>query len=307
MQTLAFLGSKQAGLNLCAQLLDLLPLGTLEVIACPDDRQDTRSVHDGFAQLAAKAGVPLVTVSSRAETRALLDRLSSRLVLVLGWYQIIEVERYPEKGFFGFHYSPLPRYRGNAPIVWQILRGESSIGISFFRFTAGMDEGDLVDQASFPLALSEDVGDALARADDLMLDMARRHVPLLLQGQAKLYPQPDEVPSYCGLRTPEDGLIDWNGEADVVLNFIRAQAHPYPGAFSFMADGRRLTIWRALPEPRCFHGVPGGIAEISDKYVVVTTRRGALRLLCVQPEGGEACAASAVLRSLRDRLGRMPR
>lgn len=58
----------------------------------------------------------------------------------------------------------------------------------------------------------------------------------------------------CGVmpqRSPEDGLIDWSQDARVVDRLIRAQTHPYPGAFTL--SWKRLYIWRSridLPFPR---------------------------------------------------------
>ena len=39
--------------------------------------------------------------------------------------------------------------------------------------------------------------------------------------------------TYNGKRTPEDGQINWNWSSEKILNWIRAQAYPYPGAFTY--------------------------------------------------------------------------
>lgn len=294
-----FMGSKAAGLLLCEAICQM-PHGGLAAIICPDDSQDARSALPGFRSLAERHGVPLQVVATRADTLHWLDHYQARLAFVHGWYQIIPVDGPCD--FYGFHYSSLPKYRGNAPLVWQIINGEPAIGVSFFRFSEGMDEGLLVGQASAELAADETIGDALDKANALMLELAAQYVPQVVGGIAKLYPQPDEEASYCGLRRPEDGLIDWRAPAERVHDFIRAQTHPYPGAYTRLEGGGVLRVWRCVPEPRRFYGTPGSVVEVSAEWVVVACGDGAVRLLSVALDGATEVSAPQVLRSLKTRL-----
>lgn len=50
--------------------------------------------------------------------------------------------------------------------------------------------------------------------------------------------------SYGARRTAVDGRIDWNKSAPEIYNFIRAQSHPYSGAYAFY-NGQEIRIWRA--------------------------------------------------------------
>jgi methionyl-tRNA formyltransferase len=302
-RSLVFLGSKAAGLGACRLLTEGLPAGTIAAIVCPDDRTDPRNVSADFEALAAERQIPFHVAATRRETMALLERLAPETVIVHGWYQILPVDELPDLSFLGFHYSPLPRYRGGAPLVWQIIRGEPEIGISFFELTPEMDAGRLVDQKSAPLGPDDTIADALEKANALALDMLREFVPGWLDGSVALQAQPDREPSYCGQRVPEDGWIDWSWSAAGIHDFIRAQTRPYPGAFTSLPDGRRLTVWRSQREERQFMGTPGAVVEIAPDHVVVAAGEGALRLIRVQAEGEDEAAASKVLRSIRTRLG----
>lgn len=298
---LVFLGSKAAGLRVCRRLIELLPPNALAAVICPDDSADPRSVMADFE--AAAGAIPFHIVRTRAETVSLLKQYAPECALVHGWYQIIPTAEVGEINFLGFHYSPLPRYRGNAPLVWQVLNGEQQIGVSCFELVAEMDAGRLYAQGVADLGPDETIADALAKADQLAAGMLDKFVADWLVGEVNLHDQPDQEPSYCGLRTVEDGRIDWRAEGQAIHDFVRAQTRPYPGAYTSLPDGRRLTIWASAREPRVFMGVPGGIAEITEGHVVVTAGRGAVRLLEVQVEGGGPAAASTVLRSLKLRLG----
>lgn len=300
--SLVFLGSKAAGLSACRALADLLPTGSLRAMICPDDRSDPRCALADFEALAAGRGIAFHLARTRSETMAALDALQPDIAIVHGWYQILPVEERPETLFLGFHYSPLPRYRGNAPLVWQLIEGEPEFAISFFELTAEMDAGRLVDQQRVPLEPDETIDDALEKADAVVNRMLRDFASAW-SGAVVLRAQPDEEPSYCGLRVPDDGRIDWSWDGDRIHNFIRAQTRPYPGAFTSLPDGRGLRVWKSERESRRFLGAPGAVVEIGEKHVVVSAGHGAVRLTEVEPEGASPSPAAGVLRSLKTRLG----
>lgn len=295
-----FMGSKAAGLLLCEAICELLK-GRLAAILCPSDIADPRSVLASFHSLAERYSIPLQVVATRAETMRWLGHYDARVAFVHGWYQILPVDGLCE--FYGFHYSPLPRYRGNAPLVWQIINGEKEIGVSFFRFSDGMDEGPLVAQAVAPLAEDESVGDALKKANGLMLELACRNIPALISGEIILRSQPDLEPSYCGIRTPADGRINWYQSAKKVHDFIRAQSHPYPGAFTYDAEGCLVRVWSSSVDQRRIYGVPGSVIDIRQSGVSVACGDGGVVLhsVSVEPAVVEK-NASELIRSIKVRF-----
>lgn len=300
--SLIFLGSKQAGLDICRTLIEKLPNGVLCAIVCPEDSADQRSEMAQFRALAMSNDIPFHIVKNVAETKEVVTRINPTVALVLGWYQILPVEELAKTLFLGFHYSALPKYRGNAPLVWQIINGEKQLGVSFFQLAPGMDEGRLVGQRFFSLSREESIADALAKAGDLAHQMLSDFLGAWPMEKINLVNQPDEEPSYCGLRLPEDGKIDWHSNADRVHDFIRAQSKPYPGAFTFLPDGRKLAILKSIEENRQFYGVPGSVVELTPNDVVVACGNGAIRLQIIAVEDGDEEAPRNVLKSLKVRL-----
>lgn len=304
MARVAFLGSKDTGLAVLETLqARVKPPHELVGVVTPDDRSDTRS---RFTQLQAAVAdrAPLVVASSRGDTERALGEWRPSIVFVAGWYSVLPLSSYPDAAFYGFHYSPLPRYRGNAPVVWQILKGEREIGLTLFRFSEGMDEGDIVAQGSIALDEDQGIGDALTLLDARAIDLLREHLASILDGSARLTPQDHSRATYAGARVPEDGLIDWTLPARQIHDFVRAQTRPYPGAFTTLPDGRTLRIWRTEVDPRSYFGLPGGVAERHDGAVVVTCGEGAVRILDAQIDGEAPSAPETVLKSIRIRLGR---
>jgi len=299
---IVFLGSKDAGFSVCKTLIEKLPNGALRAIVCPDDSTDQRSVTTKFIEWAESNAIPFYIVKNVIETKNLIRSINPTVALVHGWYQIIPVEELIDTTFLGFHYSPLPKYRGNAPLVWQIINGEKELGVSFFQLTAQMDEGDLVAQEFFTLSTEENIAEALSKAGDVVQRMLIDFLTDWPNKPIHLIKQPCEVPSYCGLRLPEDGKINWHSNADEVHDFIRAQSKPYPGAFTLLPDGRKLTVWKSSVEDRCFMGIPGSVVELSKNDVIVACGSGAIRLKSIMVEGGFEEAPRNLMKSLKIRL-----
>lgn len=299
----AFMGSKAVGLAVLRKMIEVVkePHKVVGVL-CPDDSDDGRSEQLLFRKVGAAHGLPFEQVGTVRDAEQALRRWRPDVVIVLGWYFLIRLERFPETRFFGFHFSPLPRYRGNAPLVWQIINGEPKVGTSFFEFSSGMDEGDIVAQASAPLAENETIGDALQRLESASTAMLESHLPGLLDGTAVLLTQDHSLATYCGLRVPEDGRVDWHWEARRIHNFIRSQTRPYPGAFTALPDGRIVRIWRSEVDPRPYVGVPGAVAERSNVAVVVTCGEGAVRILEAQVDGEPEAPVATIFSSLRFRM-----
>jgi len=299
---LVFMGSKAAGLAALTRLIDRLPKGAIAAVACPDDTDDARSVAGQFEILARQQALPLVILRSRASLSDFIGAHRPAAAIVHGWYRIIPVADFPETEFYGFHYSPLPRYRGNAPLVWQIINGEPQIGISFFQLDEGFDDGPLLDQRFFPLGGDDTIADALSSAQQLVDDMLDQFAIKWQGNKLSKFSQPAHEPSYCGMRVPDDGRINWTWPAKQVHDFIRAQAKPYPGAFSVLPDGRRLTIWSARIEPRRYWGAPGGVLETGKGEVVVACGSGAIVLMLCQVDDDLPVSADGIIKSMKMRL-----
>lgn len=296
------MGSKQAGLEVCKSMISQLPSDMLAAIVCPDDVADTRTELNNFKLLADSRDIPLHVVKNVSEMVDIVRYYNPSIVLVHGWYQLIPVADFSNTLFLGFHYSPLPKYRGNAPLVWQIINGEELLGVSLFQLTEGMDEGDLIEQKYFNLSKDENISCALNKANELAQVMLTDFLGALVSEKITLKKQPSKTPSYCGLRLPEDGLIDWNKPAYKVHDFIRAQSKPYPGAFTYLPDGRKLTIWVATEEQVLFYGAPGGVVSVNSDYVVVACAEGAIRVIEIEVDGQKECSPSQILKSMKTRL-----
>jgi methionyl-tRNA formyltransferase len=299
-----FVGSKALAL---AQLEALGAAGVpIRCAALLDDRDDERSVIGELEALTGQLGVPAELVANGKDLSAVVAKHRPDLAFVCGWYRILPrtlLESVP-LGWLGVHASALPAYRGFSPLVWALLNGESSVGVSLFQITEGLDEGGLFDQRHIEVGSDDQIGEVLEKVAELSGAMARDAIPAVLAGSLLPRPQPATTPSYCAARTPDDGLLSWDRSAQRVHDAVRAQSRPYPGAFTFL-DGRRVTIWRARRSEMVAWGEPGSVVRITEDGVDVACADGtAVTLLEVQVAGEPARPAPEVVRSVRVRFGR---
>jgi len=203
-------------------------------------------LHRDFAPLAEEIGCSLVTLNSKITSVRLFDEiesLSPDLVLVIGWHHMIPnswLARWPT---FGVHASLLPRYAGGAPLVWAIIEGQKSVGVTLFQLDDGVDSGPIVNQRAIKVQRSDDIASILAKVEEHTMQLVKQEVPHLLSAGSQRVPQNLAGRTIYPQRKPSDGQINLSVSARRIRNFVRAQTHPYPGAF-LEKDGVRTTIWK---------------------------------------------------------------
>jgi len=92
-------------------------------------------------------------------------------------------------------------------------------------------------------------------------------LPSMASGELELERQDEGKRRIMPQRAPEDGLIDWNQEAQCIDRFVRAQTRPYPGAFSTL-NGKQLHIWCAKVVQGGCDLEPGQVLFHEDSYKV---------------------------------------
>ena len=189
------------------------------------------------------------------------------------------------RGAFNLHGSLLPAYRGRAPVNWVLVNGETRTGVTLHHMVEKPDAGDIIGQRAVDIDFGDTArtlyGKLCAAARELLAEV----LPLIRIGRAPRIPQDLSKGSYFGGRRPEDGRIDWNRPAVQIYNLVRAVTDPYPGAFAFLPDGRKIMIWWAIPEVGDVPGLPPGEIGIAHGCVCVGTGAGRIRLADVETAG----------------------
>lgn len=265
----AFLGSKPLGLKVLETIHRLRP-ECLAAVVSFNDESDPRSSLSGFKGFAAKTGIPLFVASNAAHADQILRDIRPDLCLVACWYWMLKDDLIAtmSNGAIGIHNSLLPKYRGGSPLVWSMLNGERDVGFSIFSLTPQMDAGPIWFQERVARLGTEGIAQVLNSIEARLVETLEAGWCELLDGKIRPQPQNDLNATYCAQRVPDDGEIDWRWRAKEVVDFVRAQSSPYPGAFTIV-NGEKVTFLDASVWKAPYFGRPGQVANVGDDGVVV--------------------------------------
>ena len=142
-----------------------------------------------------------------------IKEVGADIVVVFSMVHLIQaaVIDAPPLGVINCHPSLLPAYRGPAPLFWQCVRHEPTMGVTIHSIDAHEDTGDILAQASEPVMFGQSanqwqqvMGRLGAR---LYLDVLRR----LAAGEEWGTPQPRVTEGFRARNLkPNEVVIDWD-------------------------------------------------------------------------------------------------
>lgn len=303
MKKVIFIGSKELGYSVFEKIHHL-DKESIKACITVDDQSDSRSFYHEFRQYCDENKIELYVLNRPKEINKIIYDLKPDLCFVLCWYFLIdsEVLKSVPMGFIGIHNSILPSYRGFAPLVWTMINGEEKAGFSLFNLSDEMDAGEIWATGEVIIDTKDYIGDVLGKINRKILEVLEEKYIPLLNGQ--IFPQKQKAisPSYCAKRNPEDGKINWHMSARQVYNFIRAQSHPYPGAYTIY-KGRKLIIWKADLCECLYYGTPGQVGQIinSQNVLVICGDSKGVILQDIEYDG-KTIETARVLNSLNIRM-----
>jgi len=210
------------------------------------------------------------------------------LLLVMGWSQILKnkILKIPRLGVIGSHPTELPRFRGRAPIPWSIIKELKESALTFFYMEEGIDDGDILDQQKFKITNKDNASSLYDKITKIGKKMILKNISLLEKGKINRKKQDSsKFEEYWEKRTPDDGKIDWGGNAKDIDKLIRATGHPYPGAFTFF-NNSKIIIWKSSYNNKKKSEV-GKILDIKNDFVEVGCKEGTIKLEKISVAGKE--------------------
>ncbi len=228
--------------------------------------------------LAQKHNIPTYTPEKLTEEDVQnIKSLAPDIILSVYYRSLIsdEILKLAPFGAFNMHGSLLPKYRGRAPINWVLVKGEKETGATLHYMVAKADAGDIVGQKVVPIDNEDTALTLTKKVTAAACEIIKEVYPLIETKNLKPRKQDMSVSTYFGRRTPADGLINWNTEAQTIYNLIRAVTRPFPGAF-FEEGGKKIIIWRAKVLPTKTQAEPG--KTVSKNPYIITTATNDLEI-----------------------------
>ncbi|MFM8797822.1 MAG: formyltransferase, partial [Fluviibacter sp.] len=258
-----------------ARCLQALLDGSVDValVITHTDDPNERIWFTSVAELATKAGIPVITPESASEpdVQQRIAAIAPDYIFSFYYRQMIpmSVLNLAKIAPLNMHGSLLPKYRGRVPINWAVLHGESETGATLHVMAEKPDAGDIVAQQAVPIGPDETAGEVFAHVTAAAAQTLAGVLPQLLKREVPRRPNNLAEGSYFGGRKPEDGRIHWNQTAAQVYNLIRAVAPPYPGAFADIQTTsgiQRITVNAARRLDTLFDLKPG-LYRIDSKVI----------------------------------------
>lgn len=241
---------------------------------------------DTFAE---KSNIPYSYVDLRKHNASELELIfhqASDLLISINYRYILEKKFFSRfKYAINLHGALLPKYRGRTPHVWSIINGEKYSGVTAHIIDEIVDAGDIVKQIKIKIE-DEDTGFTLLEKfqkiyPELLIDALS-----VLKFNGKLEVQNSSEASYFGKRIPDMGYIDFYKEANEVINFVRAQAPPYPGAYYYLPDGQKIYIDKISEHVEGNLNISIGIIKKTDDEFYVNCKNGLLKIVEYRLSGG---------------------
>jgi methionyl-tRNA formyltransferase len=225
-----------------------------------------------------------------------LAKLQPELIAVAAYGQILPkaILDLPRFGCLNVHTSLLPKYRGAAPIQWALLNGDTETGVTIMKMDEQMDTGAILAMEKTSIRAEDNSVTLHERLGRMGAELLVKTIPDYVSGKIVPQPQPPGKPILAPKIRKQDGLIDWRQSAAAIGNRVRALI-PWPGAFTHLAGEAHslLKIWEAQAVEQS--GAPGELLQADRHGLVVGSGTGALRILCVQREGGRRMSAQEFL------------
>ncbi|PKN50991.1 MAG: methionyl-tRNA formyltransferase [Deltaproteobacteria bacterium HGW-Deltaproteobacteria-13] len=226
----------------------------------------------------------------------LLDLLKPEMIVVAAFGQILPkaVIEYPPLKCLNIHPSLLPKYRGAAPLNWQIINGETKTGVTIMLMDEGMDSGDILLQEETDLGAKETFGDLHDRLAQLGAILLIKTIEQITAGTAQRKQQDTSGVTFAPLLKKETGKINWNDKASVIVNLIQGLS-PSPAAYTSL-DGFALKIFSAVAQPCKIDQSPGTIGAVNTEGLSVAASDGYVILKDVQLAGKKRMLIADFLR-----------
>ena len=211
------------------------------------------------------------------------------LVVTIGYGLLLPIEilETPKYGFINLHFSLLPRWRGAAPVQRAIEAGDSVTGVTVFQLDAGMDTGPIYLSAQIPLSLSTTADQLFESLANLGVEPVLKTLDLIERGE-RPSPQGEKGATRAYKLSKEEGLIDWNSDAEAINRKINA-FNPDPGAWSnFRGQIIKINKVRVSNE-----SAVAGVLKAIEKSIYIGTATSALELLEVTPSGKAQMSATS--------------
>jgi methionyl-tRNA formyltransferase len=260
------------GYSILDEILSSFGPEALAYVVTSSDPKVENDYRSEIVDAAHCAGVP---VFDRTEKQESLPRVAARFAA--GWRWLLPGR--DQEPLVIFHDSLLPRYRGFAPLVSALIKGDRKLGVTALLGTASYDAGPILRQEEVDIGYPLRISEAIDAVRPCYANLARTVFNDLRNSSWAPSVQDESKVTYSLWRDDADYLIDWQLDAPTIRRFVDATGSPYSGAATF-AIHRKIRVLAAteMPDVRIENRTPGKIIALEEGRPIVVCGQGLLRI-----------------------------
>ncbi len=270
-----------------------------EIVAvfCPPDNPKATKPEILKEATLAKGLVPLQFASLKSPEAADAMRNSGADICVMAYVlQFVpqELAKIPRLGTIQYHPSLLPKYRGPSAIGWAIALGETKTGLTIFRPSDGLDEGEVILQKEVVIGANDTLGSVyFDHLFPLGVQALLEAADLVAAGKHQEIVQDEALANYEGWFDQAAARIHWTNHITQIHNLIRA-CNPAPGAWTMVGE-QKVQIYDVKKHITATYGAvkgkPGQITAIGPDSFFVACHGGQIEVLKAKGSAGKVNGA----------------
>jgi len=269
----------------------------LVAVFCPPDNPKSTKPEVLKEAAIARGLTPLqfATLKGPDAAQAMID--SKADICVMAYVlQFVPQElcKIPKHGTIQYHPSLLPKYRGPSAINWAIALGEEKTGLTIFRPSDGLDEGEVILQKEVAIGPEDTLGKVyFDHLFPLGIKALLEAADLVVANQHQEVAQDESLANYEGWFGVDAAQIHWATHINQIYNLIRA-SNPAPGAWTKFGE-QKVQIFdcrkHVVATFGAVKGKPGEITQITSDSFFIACHGGQIEVLKAKGSAGKVTGA----------------
>ncbi len=241
--------------------------------------------------------LPIYQPTNLKETSSqkIIENLNPDFIIVAAFGQILPKNILTLAPCINLHASLLPKYRGASPIQQSILNEDSFSGVTAMMMEEGLDSGDILGLEYVRITPTMHV----AQLFDKLSQVASQLTIDTITNYERIMPKKQNLSqvSHCGKIVKDDGLVQFINAKDLYQKF---KAYKFwPGIF---LESQLKIKECELIEDISTNNI-GEILEIGKDFIVVSCKKGTLKITKIQPASKKSMNVVDYIRGARQEIG----
>jgi len=272
MSKITLLLMSEKGYAVLKEVLSTFEPEIIDFIVVASDKNVTKDFSKEILDLAQKYKLRTFRKNSTYQ-------IKTKYAIAISWRWLITYDQDQTK-LIVFHDSSLPKYRGFAPLVNQLIQKEPTLGVTAFLANKEFDKGAIIEQQKTGISYPIKIEEAIRMVTPLYNNIAVSIVGSIVKSQElSAIAQNEEQATYSLWRDDKDYEINWGHSAEDIQRFIDAVGFPYLGASTKIHE-RIIRIFDAKVEQdlTIVNRDHGKTLFSKENYPVVVCGKGLLKI-----------------------------